>query len=160
MAKPSPTAADTPPVPTLPDTQPEPATVPVVSTAPDDNADLVLGDDKGALPEVAARPEELAGIIPKEDRQIPPTLDPAIDDKPLPPYFYARATVNLPGFDLWAYEVDEELDDRGRVVVAAHRTEGWVPNNEEGVHAVELGWAEIIDAPAGEEPPTAPVHRY
>lgn len=148
----------------------DPAPDPEVVTTADDNDDLVLDPEPEGAPEVA--PSE-PGIIPEEERVVPPTAETlvttdrgeVVEAPNMPDYVYVRAAVNLPGWDLWATEVEEVRAEPAPppdapveeqpVVVAARKREGWIPNNEEGVRAVELGWAEIIEVPEGVEPPGA-----
>lgn len=109
--------------------------------------ELVLDDEDEAT--------DLDGTpVPKDDRVIPPTVESVIYDEQgvakrderVEPYVWARAHHNLPGFEQKAAE--KGARPRGLNVGDA----GWIPNDEEGVRAVELGWAELIDAPADAPP--------
>lgn len=87
------------------------------------------------------------GPIPEDDRVIPQAIETVTHDRegnPVPvegveSQLYVQAHVNLPGWNLWA-QVDGKDIPQGP-------SRGYIPNNEEGVHAVEIGFAELIDAP-------------
>ena len=118
--------------------------------AEEEDDDLVLDDNEGA-DQVAPAPtgDSPSGVIDEENRVIPPTADPALyDGPPLAAYVYVRAHHNLPGWGL----VAARFDDAGNCL-NSDESDGWIPNNEEGVHAVEIGFAALIDAPAGENSP-------
>lgn len=136
----------------------------------DDNGDLDLGPDdhdQGA-PDVAT-PESEAGkvgaIADEKDRTIPEVAETklhdaqgkAFDRTDMAAYVWARAYHNLPGFvqangvGLVAARYEELDPETGKGVgdpVNVDESDGWIPNNEEGVHAVELGFAELIETPA------------
>lgn len=123
--------------------------------AEDDNDDLDLGDDepvRQAAPTMVATVAD--GIIPEDDRNVPARVDPALTELELAPFVFVRAHHNMPG---WR-NIDGGLlmgvrrDRRGNVV-NDHESLGWIPNNEEGVRAVELGFAELTAPPQGVEPP-------
>lgn len=114
---------------------------------------------------VIAEDDDLGGLdgkpIPKDDRVIPPTMEKvqyndqgvALHDERVQPFVYARAHHNLPGFEQPVVHGEEGARPRGLRI----GEEGWIPNNEEGVRAVELGFAELIDTPpdAGPQPKIA-----
>lgn len=129
----------------------------------DDNAELDLGDDDQGAPDVAPDEGKAGGIVDEGDRKVPQTAETVLHDEKgvvherddMAAYVWVRAHHNLPGWNLVAARYDE-VDEDGKGVgdpVNADESDGWIPNNEEGVHAVELGFAEIIETPAGESPP-------
>lgn len=128
--------------------------------ADDDNDDLDLGNDepqRGAPVTVTAPIAPVGratGIIDEDDRVIPARVDPALTELELAPWIFVRAHHNLPGWQ----NIDggllmaERRDRRGNVT-NDRESMGFIPNNEEGVRAVELGFAELTAPPQGVEPP-------
>lgn len=112
----------------------------------DGDDDLVIGDD-----------DELGGLdgkpLPEEQRQIPPTVESvshddqgnAHRDERVESHVWAKAYHNLPGFEQPAAKGERP---KGLMIGES----GWIPNDEEGVRAVELGFAELIDAPPDAPP--------
>lgn len=125
----APPTGTTPPAPADPPPAPPIADLDVIPTEEDEGAHVVPGP------------------IPEDDRVIPQAVETVTHDREgnaipvegVETKLYVRAHVNLPGWNLWA-QIDGKDIPQGP-------SEGLIPNNEEGVHAVELGWAELIDAP-------------
>lgn len=144
--------------------------------AGDDNDDLVLDDEQtdnvepgvvepepaAAEPETQGAPEvadptgTATSVIDEADRVIPPTVDPSIDNATLESFVFVLAHHNLPAWNSVAggYLQAARYDDGG-ALVNSDECHGWIPNNEEGVRAVELGFAELVEVPEGVEPPSA-----
>lgn len=92
--------------------------------------------------------------IPKDDRVVPATVESVTHDnlgvahenENVDPYVWVKAHHNLPGFEQPVPE-DSEPGTRPRGLRIGEQ--GWMPNDEEGVRAVELGFAEIVEPPHG-----------
>ena len=119
-----------------------------------DDDELVFGDEATGAPGADIR--NLPGTaIPKEDRRIPATAETIITlengeqivNEDAEPFFWGRAHHNLPGF---LQPFVDGKPPRGLMVGEA----GWIPNNEEGVSAVSIGFVEIESAPEGAVMPT------
>lgn len=129
----------------------------------DGDGEIVFDDEPTGAPmeQVYEEVEPLAGtVIPKEDRQVPRTVETIVTEEdgsqhPLEgvePYFWGRAHHNQPGFVQTFVREDE---DRPRGLMIGES--GWIPNNEEGVNAVTIGFVEVVEPPKDAPPmPDAP----
>lgn len=149
------------PVPPLPPSAPPatsappapPVSMPVTSTS----------TPQGAPPVPDLKPPAGTTSIVNEP-VVPTTVDPSLTGETLAPWIYVRARHNLPAWKnteggiLTAARFNGFDPDSGDPIgdpLNPDECYGWVPNNEEGVHAVELGFVELADVPAGTEPPEA-----
>ncbi len=95
--------------------------------------------------------EDLPGTaIPKEERQIPRTVETIVTEEDgsqhplegIEPYFWGRAHHNLPGF-MQPFVREGDEGPRGLMIGEA----GWIPNTEEGVNAVAIGFVSVEEPP-------------
>lgn len=147
---------------------------------PDDDNDLLaLGDDSGLPP---GGTHDLPGSpISKKDRVVPRVAEKTLynddgttsENKDIPPFFWGRAHHNLSGFEQPGRVIQERqivgtdpvtlediteikdvpvTDEAGRPRGLHVGEAGWIPNTEEGVHAVEVGFVKVEEPPENAHP--------
>lgn len=119
--------------------------------------DLIVSDDPGGVADLPGR------AIPEKERVVPRVAEKMItqddgtvvENDRIEPFFWGRAHHNLPGFEQPTRtarneetgKVEPVTDEAGRPRGLLVGEAGWIPNTEEGINAVAIGFVKVEEPP-------------